>query len=281
MSKRDYQGNVVRYGRTAFPIRNSTRIPMRKAAYKRPRVSPKLATAIKTVVSREEEHKESTLYSLNTPLPPVSNGGWTASSISIAPSSTGFVIPQGTGQGNRIGNQIRTRKAVVRGIINPTVYDGTTNTQPMPTQIRMLIFKDKFNKTGQPAAVALDLFNTGSTSVGPQNDLVDMILDVNTDRYTVYADRVLKVGNANYGGSGSLAIWQSMTNNDFSFNASFSVDITKFLPSVVTYNDSASAPMSDNLWMIFLPVQATGGATGATQIVNTLTWMATYNYTDA
>ena len=123
-----------------------------------------------------EEKKESNVYSLNTPLPSTGNAGWTASSISIAPSSTGFVIPNGTGQGNRIGNRITTKRAWVKGILHQNIYDAVTNPQPLPVQVRMLIFKDKFNKSGQPAAVALDLFQTGSTAIGPQNDLVDIIL---------------------------------------------------------------------------------------------------------
>ena len=64
----------------------------------------------------------------------------------------------------------------MKGILHQNIYDATTNPQPLPVQVRMLIFKDKFNKAGQPAAVSLDLFQTGSTAVGPQNDLVDIIL---------------------------------------------------------------------------------------------------------
>ena len=74
----------------------------------RPKASG-IKAMVNRAVARTEEKKESNVYSLEYPLPSTLNAGWTASSISIAPSSTGFVIPQGTGQGNRIGNHIRPR----------------------------------------------------------------------------------------------------------------------------------------------------------------------------
>lgn len=236
---------------------------------------------VNRAVARTEEKKESNVYSLNTPLPPTNNAGWTASSISIAPSSTGFVIPQGTGQGNRIGNHIRTKRAYVKGILHQNIYDATTNPQPLPVQVRMLIFKDKFNKAGQPAAVALDLFQTGSTAIGPTNDLADMMLDINKDRYQVYHDAIMKVGFANYGGSGAIPGFQNFSNNDYTLNCEFRVDITKFIPKQIMYNDAAAAPMNDNLWMIFLPCFGNGSGMPANSTILNMSWSATYEYTDA
>lgn len=283
MSKRDYSGKLVRQvTQRSGSVSGSSyvRYPMRKA-YSNAKVPQKLSKVIRKVVERSEEHKESILYSTSNPFPPSNNGAWTSSSTSIAPSNTGIVIPQGTGQGNRIGNQIRTRKAVLDGIMHYLPYDATTNVQPMPTQVRMLIFKDKFNKSGQPASVALDLFQAGSTNIGPQNDLVDMILEVNKDRYTVYHDEVFKVGTANSAGTGALPTFQNFANNDFSINVAFQVDVTKYIPAVIRYNDSSASPMTDNLWMIFLPVQSSGGAFGSTQFTTGMSWSLTYHYTDA
>lgn len=261
--------------------RPSVRTPMRKAYKARPKTSKYFAKAVRKIVERTEEHKEQQLYSLNTPLPPVNAAGWTGSSIQLSPGTTGFPIPQGTGQGQRVGNQIRTRKAWVKGVLHILAYDAATNINPLPTEVRMFIFKDKFNRTGQPPAPALDLFQTGSTSIGPQNDLVDMILDFNRDRYQIYHDEILKVGTAAYEGTGALPTFQNFTNNDFSLNAKFSVDITKFLPSVIQYNDAGTQPMSDSLWMMFIPVQAGGGQFGATQISTAMSWSAAFYFTDA
>lgn len=247
------------------------------------RYKPKtnIEALVKRQVGRLEEKKESNQYSLSTPLPNSANAGWTASSIPICPFTTGFIIPQGTGQGNRIGNRIRTKKAWVKGIIHPNEYNASTNAEPQPYQIRMLIFKDKFNPTGQPAAPSLDLFQSGSTSIGPQNDLVDMILDPNRDRYQIYHDEIMKCGPAANQGSGTSVTFQQFMNNDFSYNCQFSVDVTKFLPTVVTYNDAGTAPMSDSLWMIFLPVLARGSIVPASVAALTMSWTAVYEYTDA
>ena len=215
MAKRDFTGNVVSpfAGRGRVPVR--PRMPMRRYARRVP-AKKGLVSLIKRVATSTEEKKESNQFSLNTPLPSFLNAGWTTSSIPICPFATGFIIPQGTGQGQRVGNQIRTQKCVVRGIIHPNAYDAVTNPQPIPIEIRMILFKDKFFRSGQPSAVALDLFQNGSTVLPPQNDLADMILDLNRDRYQIYHDQILKVGNADYSGSGTLLIFQSFTNNDFS-----------------------------------------------------------------
>lgn len=147
MSKRDSVGNVLAY-RTASRVGGRIRMPMRRYARRLPR-NKGLKTLVNRAIARAEEKKESSLFSINTPLPSSGNGpAWTASSISIAPSSTGFVIPQGTGQGNRIGNRITTKRATVKGILHQNGYNAANNVQPVPVQMRMLIFKDKFNKSG-------------------------------------------------------------------------------------------------------------------------------------
>ena len=244
-------------------------------------VKANLRSEIKRVISRQEEHKESCQYSLNTPLPPSNNVSWVTSSIPICPNAAGFQITQGVGQGQRVGNQIRTKKCWVKGVLHPTIYDAATNNQPLPFEVRMLLFKDKFNKSSQPSAVNLDLFQNGSSVLAPQNDLVDMILDLNRDRYTIYHDEILKVGTANSGGTGNLASFQYFANNDFSYNVKFHVDCTKFLPSVVTYNDTSTSPMSDSLWLIFLPVAANGSQLASNNTGLAMSWTAVYQYTDA
>jgi len=240
-----------------------------------------LKSVVAKAIHRIEEKKESNIYSLNTNLPPVNNAGWTASSIRLSPGTGGFSIPQGTGQGTRIGNKIRVSKAWVKGVIHPLPYDAGTNPNPLPQEVRMLIFKDKFKSTEQPAAVALDLFQQGSTSIGPQNDLVDTILDPNRDRYQIYHDQVLKVGYASANGTGGVPGQQFSANNDFSYNVKYSVDITNFLPKNIIYNDADADPMSDGLWMIFLPVAANGLSLTASTVNLTQAWTANLEFTDA
>ena len=254
----------------------------RNAAMRRYKGSRKgLLALVNRQISRAEEKKESTQYSLNTPLPPSNNAGWVTSSIPICPYATGFNITQGVQQGQRVGNQIRTKKCWVKGIIHPNIQDAATNIQPLPISIRMILFKDKFNKSSQPSAVGIDLFQSGSTVLPPQNDLADMVLDLNRDRYQIYHDEKFKVGTSNFQGTGNIAGFQFFANNDFKYNCEFYVDCTKFLPKTITYNDASSSPMSDTLWMLFLPVWANGGQMAASQITCSMSWAASYQYTDA
>lgn len=290
MSKRSYSDFVsgssfhpnIRRGTNYVALASNGGYYKRNATMRRYQGSRKgLLAMVNRQIAKTEEKKESCQYSLNTPLPVSVNSGWVTSSIPICPYATGFTISQGVGQGQRVGNQIRTKKCWVKGILHPTDYNATTNPQPLPFSVRMLIFKDKFNKSSQPSAVGIDLFQNGSTVLPPQNDLADMVLDINRDRYQVYHDEVLKVGFAGYGGSGALAIFQNFVNNDFSFNAEFNVDVTKFLPKTITYNDVSTSPMGDTLWMIFLPVAANGSQLLANNTGLTMSWSAVYQYTDA
>ena len=111
----------------------------------------------------------------------------------------------------------------------------------------MILFKDKFNKSSQPSAVGIDLFQSGVYCFAPQNDLADMVLDLNRDRYQIYHDEKFKVGTSNFQGTGNIAGFQFFANNDFKYNCEFYVDCTKFLPKTITYNDASSSPMSDTL----------------------------------
>ena len=75
------------------------------------------------LIDRLAERREKSLqYSLNTPYHPSNNAGWVTSSIPICPYAAGFNITQGVQQGQRVGNQIRT-KCWVKGIIHPSIQD--------------------------------------------------------------------------------------------------------------------------------------------------------------
>lgn len=236
---------------------------------------------VKSAISRNQEKKESNVYSLNHPLGSPQASGWVASSIRLSPGTNGFSIPNGTGQGNRIGNKIRVEKAWFKGIISPMQFDATTNGQPSPMQIRMILLKDKFRATSQPAAIGLDLFQSGSTSLGPSNDLVDQIMDINQDRYQVYHEQRMKLGFAENTGTGSNAAWGHFANNDFQFNCEFAVDITKYLPKNIVFNDAEVEPMSDGLWAVFLLSDARGGMISNVTVPATLQYSANIEYTDA
>jgi len=247
------------------------------------RSSKSVKDLVAKAVSRNQEKKESNVFAQNRNLYGSVNASWAASSIQLSPgtSPNGFSIPNGTGQGNRIGNRIRVEKAWVKGIIFPMPTNEVTNPSPVPLQIRMLIFKDKYRATAQPAAINLDLFQTGSTSIGPADNLVDMILDINRDRYQIYHDSVMKLGFAENAGTGGVVAQQYRTNNDFSYNCEFNIDITNFLPKNIVFNDAEVNPMSDGLWMQFLVVPANGTVAGNNAIFAQLHYSANIEYSDA
>jgi len=252
-----------------------------KRRYKVQKVSKPLRAAIAKVIAGNEEKKVNNYYSTGNSIQGVAGGGWAVSSIPICPNSVGFQIPQGTGQGQRIGNQIKVKKGILKVIWQANPYDLSTNPTPAPFQVRMLLFKDKLDAQAQPTNISTELFQSSSTSIGPLNDLVDMLLPINKDRYHVYYDRVVKVGPQFYTGTGSAPNFGNGSNNDFQLNPQVEVDFTKFLPSKIQFDDTSSNPTSDGLWMLMIPADVEGSTIPAGTIVGGYTYSAELHFTDA
>jgi len=254
-------------------------VPTRR--YKTQKVSKPLKIAIERVITRNEEKKTNNFYSNGNSIQGVAGGGWSTSPIPICPNSTGFQIPQGTGQGQRIGNQIKVKKMILKVILQANPYNLTTNPTPQPFQCRMILMKDKLGPTSTPTNLTTELFNSSSTSIGPTNDLVDMLLPINKDRYQIYFDEVIKVGPQFYTGSGQNANYGSGSNNDFLLNPLIEVDCTKFIPSKVQFDDTSSNPTSHGLWLLFIPANSDGTAILSTTVVGGYTYSTELDFTDA
>lgn len=245
------------------------------------RVPRYLKKMIDDRIQRAEEVKQGMNYSLNSPLPSSANTNWALAAIPLGPNTLGVGIPQGTGQGQRVGNRITTRKCIFRGIIHANPYDATTNPAMIPVQIRMVVYRDKTLPTAQPPDARTDLFQQGSVTLGLQNDLADMILPFNEDKYRVVATKVMKLGYAAFDTTGTQVGNGGWHNNDFKANCEFELDVTKFLPKTVIYNDNSNTPTTPGLWCNFICSYANGGLIGSTTVAATLQWTLTYDYSDA
>lgn len=57
----------------------------------------------------------------------------------MCPLTAFWTIPQGVGQGGRIGNVIKIRKVRLNYILRPTPYDALVNPAPQPSEIQMFL----------------------------------------------------------------------------------------------------------------------------------------------
>lgn len=198
--------------------------------------------------------------------------------IELGPSSSND-LTQGTGNSNRIGNDISIKSVSLKMIIYPNAYDATINSQPVPMNVRYVIAHSKATPTD--LIVSNTFFESNNSTVSPQDNLEDQILNINKDIYVVSRDKSFKVGSANNTGSGSQSQWQHYANNDYKRNVVIKSDITKCFPKKITWNDTSSIPTSFMPNLILFVSRSDGIAYASNQEPLKYFYEVTIRYTDA
>lgn len=237
-----------------------------------------LKKVIKQVIARNVEVKTKQNFNYNKNIYPSNAVLFPDNVIELGPSAI-MGIDQGTANGSRIGNKIRTKKLVFKGSIVPAPYSAQ-NPSPQPMQLKMWILYDRANPTNVPSSFT-DFFQNGGSNTGFQNDLVDLWRPVNEDRYRVLASKTFKIGVSSANGTGYLVDSQGFNNNDFKYNANFSFDLTKHYPKEVKFDENSLDPMTRGLYCVIAIAQASGAAYGASAVPAQIQYMQDYRYTDA
>lgn len=174
-----------------------------------------------------------------------------------------YNIQQGVGQAQRVGNRVTTRKCVLRMVFTPNPIAA------QPGYLIMWIITKKNNST-VPAGIDSFFIQAGNASTYLSGNVFDTISEVNRDQWTLYKRRWWKVGYAGYTGQG--------TNNDFPLSKCVTLDITRYMPKTVVYNDATNNPSSKCVYACFEYVTADGTTvgTGACKVQSYLD----YHYTD-
>lgn len=166
---------------------------------------------------------------------------------------TGYlVISQGITQNARIGNKVSTRRVMLNYCMVPKPYDATTNPLCRPQEIDMFLGYVKGTPSTLPVATDFNnLYQVGSTSLGPQGELPDLIADINTDYWVIKKRWRHKLGYADVTGTGASPGSQYYANNDFKFNVVKKLNITKFCPKTLVWNDASNTPTSRGLFFFY------------------------------
>ena len=129
------------------------------------------------------------------------------------------------------------------------------------------------------------MFQLGGSEKGFQGDLTDNLSPVNLDRYRILGKRHFKLGFATYAGTGSggpgTPASQYWANNDFKSNYQFSIDVTKWYPKDVRFNDNITQPTTRGLFMFITYAPISGGQFSPSQFVVGLQYCQEYIYEDA
>lgn len=188
----------------------------------------------------------------------------------ISPCANRVQITQGSGQGDRIGNQITTQSSILRFQFTALEYNATTN--PMPKPVDILIIFYKIIGAGNSAQANLSgLYQSGNTQTSPSSNLLDNVLPFNTDLYRILKTKRLKIGSADNTGAGSTINYQYFANNDYKRSSFYQINITKYLDKVYKYSDNSATPNNDFLYCAVMAMPCDGSTpalAGNTRAVN-------------
>lgn len=231
---------------------------VKKAPYKRRSalISAPVKRYINKTIHRNIENKtEQTLSGNNT-----INSYAVNSSLFCISCIPYTAINQGVGGGDRIGNTIKTRRVFFNYVLRPSEYSATLNPQPQPQDVIIMFGKVKNSRPQQPINTDFaKLWQAGDSSHAPYSTGLDLIQDVNKDWFTVYKVLRHKVGYQYAATAGMSPTHEYYANNDYKFNVIRRLNITKYVPKTIKFNDSTAQPTNDGLWMWAFCVNADGG----------------------
>lgn len=151
------------------------------------------------------------------------------------------VLSQGVGQGDRIGNVINLKKAILRINIKD---DSTSTIANNPLYFDMYIFKFKKNNVTPPTAADMAKFlqNGNGASAYDGNPFAGL-RDLNNDLFTLKIHKRFNMIHTftvnNPSGYGSMVS-----------NKTVKYDISKYIKNVLHFDDNASiTPINDNLYV--------------------------------
>lgn len=267
--KRNYRKRVAKKG-----------YRKRAAGGRRTSVSVGVKKYVKRMIHTNQENKSVQI-----------NGGYSFAGVAsdpdlnaypMAPLSAYWSINQGVGAGSRIGNDIKLRKVMLNYILRPLPYDVTTNPQPQPMEILLMLGYVKNTPSFAPVAGDINvMFQSGNTTTGPVGQLRDIIAIPNTDYWVIKKKWSHKLGYASVTGTGGNAQNQYHSNNDFKLNIVKRMDITKFLPKTVNFNDANVTTNTKNLFFMQEAVPSNGAAFAAGALTANIEFWIDFVYEDA
>ena len=167
-------------------------------------------------------------------------------------------------------------------MLTPVAYDELVTPQPQPCIVRLYFGFRKACRDAAPTAAQFSaFFQAGSFAEPFAGNLSDMIRPVNTDVFTVNTMRTHKIGNAFVAtATTNPAADQQYTNNDYKLNAMGVVDLTKYCPKVLKFNDTTNLP-DTGLYVWFNSVYAVGSQTVDNTYQTRCYYNISYEYEDA
>lgn len=217
-------------------------------------VSKKLKTYIKKQIHANIENKHFFGYGSNNIITTASSS--TPSALNLLPS-----LAIGASDGQRVSNQIKIVKGVVQGFVNLLPYSATLNPLSTPVMVRLWLLAGRQlnSNTFSNYSPATNFFELGSSQIGPQGTMLDMVLRNNSQEYIVYAQRIFKLGAAYASSTGPVGTSGYFDNSPMTKR--FSFNWGKHVKSKLIYNDAVTnIPTNRNMFLVFQVVNCDGSS---------------------
>lgn len=250
----------------------------RKTYGKKPvRLSTAVKKYVKSTIHKNIENKTNQTLSSGNPISSYSVNT-SLFVVSMIPYSA---IAQGLGQGDRIGNTITSRTCNFNFCLRPAPYSPTYNPIPTPQIVMIYFGKVKVAPPLVPnSADFAKLFQSGDTSHAPYSNTLDLLQNVNKDYFTVVKTLKFKIGFAQSNVQGGNSAYQFYQNNDYAFNIVRRINLTKYIPKILKFNDTTGIVQNAGLFMWAMCVPA-DGSTGTNAIPTYMDYTLNYTYEDA
>jgi len=246
------------------------------------KATPLMRKMVNEIIQRGEEKKIGQIVgNLNLGAYNTGNPYTSQNILPMTPYAVvGMTIAPGTNQNQRIGNRITVVSARLKGVMWPTPY-GANNANPVPQNVRCWFFTPKVSNI-LPSSLPNFLQGSNGNSNSPQGVILDLVQHVNTDAYRYLAHYDFKVAPATYSATAGVSTqsWY-YANNDYKWNCEFDIDMTKFFPKHIDFNDSDNTPYSKLVCCYWEAVDADGGVSTITDSTVQLYYNNYLKYTDA
>jgi len=225
---------------------------IRKRVYrKKPVVSKAIKTYVKRTISSNIENKIHVDYTINQNIVTAS-GGTNFTHRGLLPA-----LSQGTSANQRIGNEVKVKSAIIRGSVNLLPYNAVTNPNNVPAYVMVWIVRSKLkNQLFSSSNAPNDFFDTGSSSIGPQGNLLDTMFPINKQSWICYYKRMFKIG-AGVTTGGTISGYP----DNSSFSAKFYINYTKHLKKLKyadTVTGAQTIPVNTNMNIVYQCVSVDG-----------------------
>lgn len=273
--------------------------PKRKYASKKTMPKMSFAKRVNALIAKNVENKFTLTKTYQAPVGNVFNSGvpnvytytfftWAVGQQTNPTTQQLFNIPQGTAQNQRVGNTIKLKRWVIKGMISPNIF-GTLAPYTALGYVDVYFGRLKLN-TKEITEQLSDLYQNGSTSITPQMKQTDILNPINKDVYKIYYHRRFKTGTSGIQGANtSLPLASEPVNNDYKLTHTFGFDVCKYVckDRKITFGDGNNTPLDVDiatltLFATFTPFtgQAFNNTTPANQSLPTYMTMSCTSYAE-